>query len=83
MNRTSLPRRVGLVTGAKGAKTTLIINVIRDFQSDFSVADLRKRCPHVSLDLIRKTLQDLKTKKQVECLSRGAGALWRKRPGIW
>ena len=72
-------KRVGLVTGGKGAKTAGIIGAIRDFQQDFSVADLRKCCPHVSVDLIRKTLHELKRKNQVECLGRGAGARWRKR----
>ncbi len=73
-------KRVGLVTGGRGSKTAGIVSAIRDFQKDFSVADLRKCCPHVSQDLIRKTLHELKKTKQIECLGRGVGALWRKRP---
>ena len=44
--------------------------------------ELHKRCPGVSLDMIRKVLKDMALEKSVECLGRGKQAKWR-RIGYW
>jgi hypothetical protein len=70
--------RLGQVTSARGEKTRLILDAIHTAVGDFSVADLRRRCPGVSLDLIRRVLKRLQKEKQVQCLGRGQNAKWRK-----
>ncbi|MDO9463178.1 MAG: Fic family protein [Deltaproteobacteria bacterium] len=71
--------RVGRLKSPKGAKTELIKSAIDSFESEFSLSDLERACPGVSRDMIRRVLQELQGVKEVECLGRGPGALWRKR----
>jgi Fic family protein len=60
----------------KGAKTELIISAIARKNGPFSVADIQRQCPGVSIDLIRTALKKLRP--QVECVGRGRNAKWRK-----
>ena len=53
-------------------------DALKRFQGDFSVADMRRECPGVGIDMIRKTLKDLQAQGIVECLGRGRSAKWRK-----
>lgn len=71
--------RVGQLRSPKGAKTELIKSAINSFSREFTLADLERACPGVSRDMIRRVLRELQRLKQVECLGRGPGALWRKR----
>ena len=61
-----------------GAKTALVLAAIQRLPGEFSVADLQKKCPGVSLDMIRHLLKKLRG-KQVECLGRGHQARWQKK----
>jgi len=70
--------RLGRVKSPRGEKTGLVLRAIDMKQDPFSVAGLRKECPNVSVDMIRKVLKELRTKKKVECLGRGQSAKWRK-----
>lgn len=70
--------RVGQITSPKGAKTELIINVIRRHLSPFRISDIQKECPGVSLDLIRSVLKNLRSSGKVKCLGRGQSAEWEK-----
>jgi len=45
----------------------------------FSVADIQRECPGVSIDLIRSVLKNLRKNKKIECLGRGQNARWQKR----
>ena len=70
--------RVG-VAAPRGEKTHLVSRTIRQAQGTFRVADLQRKCPGVSLDLIRATLKKLRAADRVECLGRGQSAEWKKK----
>ena len=70
--------RLGRLPQAKGEKTTMIQAAVNEFTTDFSVADIRKKCPGVGIDMIRRVLQDLRGQGLVECVGRGRSAKWRK-----
>ena len=70
--------RLGRVKSPRGEKTRLVLRAIDRIPGPFRVAELRRKCPNVSVDTIRKVLKDLRSKKQVECLGRGQSAQWRK-----
>ena len=74
---TEFEQRAGQIKSPRGAKSALVLDAIRRQPGEFSVADLQRECPGVSLDMIRKLLKDLRGKK-VECLGRGQTAKWRK-----
>ena len=70
--------RVGQIEAPRGEKTTLIETAIRQVESEFSVADLQRACPGVSVDLIRRTLKVLQDGKQVKCIRKGHSAKWMR-----
>lgn len=72
-------QRVGLVTSAKGAKTTMVLEAIENLSREFSIRDIQERCPTVGIDLIRRILQQQRKAKHLECLGRGSDARWRKQ----
>jgi len=71
--------RLNRLPQPRGEKTTMIHNAIKDFSGSFSVADILKKCPGVSIDLVRKTLKDMQAEKFIECIGRGRNARWRKK----
>ncbi|HOX63150.1 MAG TPA: Fic family protein [Verrucomicrobiota bacterium] len=71
-------QRLGQIKTPKGAKTALIEHAI-DALGEFGIADLERRCPAVSRDMIRHLLRTLKAAGRVECLGRGPGAKWRNK----
>lgn len=71
--------RLGQIKSPRGAKTDMIEKTIQKSTSEFSLDDLERACPSVSRDMIRRVLRNLQAKREVECLGRGPGALWRKR----
>ncbi len=71
-------QRLGMVKSPRGEKTDIVLRAIDRMQAPFSVAELRKECPNVSVDMIRRVLKNLRAKTQVECLGRGQNARWRK-----
>jgi Fic family protein len=73
-----LERRVGLVSTAKGAKTSMVLDVLKNLPNEFSVKDLRERCPTVGIDLIRRILKQEREAGRLECLGRGPEARWQK-----
>lgn len=60
-----------------GEKTEAVRRAVASFDGEFHVTELHKRCPEVSLDMIRKVLKDMTIDKSVECLGRGKQAKWR------
>ena len=70
--------RLGQLQSPKGEKTSLVLQAIDRSCGPFRVAELRNRCPNVSVDMIRRVLKDLRAKKQIECLGRGQNARWQK-----
>lgn len=71
-------RRVGQVAEPKGVKTASVLEAIGRVPATFSVAELARRCPAVSLDMIRRVLKDERREGRVECLGRGPQARWRR-----
>jgi hypothetical protein len=70
--------RLGDLSLPKGEKTSRIHNAIQQFAGEFSVADIMRKCPEVSIDMTRRVLKDLQAQSVVECLGRGRNAKWRK-----
>jgi Fic family protein len=70
--------RLGSIKSPRGEKTGLVIHAIDGALAAFSVSDIQKQCPGVSIDMIRRILKTLRAKGQVECLGRGQNAQWRK-----
>ncbi|MBI2059418.1 MAG: Fic family protein [Nitrospirae bacterium] len=71
--------RVGNIKAPRGAKTALIEDAIRGFDTDFSLTDLERACPGVSRDMIRHVLRALQKSGGVACLGRGPGTRWTRR----
>lgn len=75
---TEFEQRVGQIKSPRGAKSALVLDAIRRQPGEFSIGDLQKECPGVSLDMIRHLLKKLRG-KEVECLGRGHQARWRRK----
>jgi len=71
-------RRVGETASPRGEKRALIEAAVDGTTGSFSVADLQRQCPGVSLDMIRYVLKDLRENGKVECIRRGRTSLWKK-----
>lgn len=76
-----LERRVGTLTSARGAKSEMVLDAIRATFGEFSVKEIQARCPHVSIDLIRRILRQQRESGNLECLGRGPDARWRRLGG--
>jgi Fic family protein len=70
-------QRAGQIKSPRGAKTALVLDAIQRQPGEFSVADLQKECPGVSLDMIRHLLDRLRKEKKVKCLGTGRNARWQ------
>jgi Fic family protein len=68
--------QVGKMASPKGAKTEMVISAIAQRVGPFNVADIQRKCPGVSVDMIRTVLKKLRP--QVECIGRGRNAKWQK-----
>ena len=71
--------RVGTITKARGAKTTLIEQTIERLPSTFSISELEQACLSVSRDMIRMVLNRLREEGRLICKGTGRKALWEKR----
>lgn len=78
---TEFEKRVGTVTGPRGAKTQMILGAVGRASDPFRVADIQVACPGVGVDLIRKVLKQQREAGKVECLGRGQSATWQKTAG--
>lgn len=72
-------QRAGDVRAPRGAKTQLVEAAIEAFDGDFGLADLERKCPGVSRDMVRRVLRDLSRKGLVVCRGRGPAARWERR----
>jgi len=71
--------RAGQVKAPRGAKRALVEAAIEAFPGDFTLRELERACPSVSLDMVRRVLRDLQRAAKAACLGRGPGAAWRKK----
>jgi myo-inositol catabolism protein IolC len=49
---------------------------------DFRIGDLERLCPHVSRDMVRVVLRQLRVAGVVACLGHGPGAIWRRKAAV-
>ncbi|CAN5557529.1 Fic family protein [soil metagenome] len=70
--------RAGDVKMPRGEKQDLVKQAIQREPSFFTISDLQRNCPGVSVDMIRLVLKQLREKGSVECLSRGRNARWQR-----
>lgn len=70
--------RVGQMKAPRGEKSNIVARAIQRAGGNFSIADLQRECPGVSVDMIRHMLKGLKKRGEVKCLGRGRSALWRR-----
>jgi Fic family protein len=74
-------QRTGDVKMPRGEKQGLVTQAIERALASFTVADLQRECPGVSVDMIRHVLKQLRENGSVECLGRGRNARWQKTSG--
>lgn len=74
--------RVGESGARRGEKSEIVFSAINRATSAFTVADLLRACPGVSVDMIRHVLKELRRNGAVECLGRGRNARWRRAERI-
>jgi Fic family protein len=72
-------KRLDMLPQPRGEKTAMIHDAIKGYSSAFSVADILRKYPGISVDLVRKTLKDMQAESIVECIGRGRSAKWRKK----
>jgi Fic family protein len=71
-------QRLGETPAPRGAKTQAVLAAIERKVAPFSLSELRRDCPGVGKDLIRKTLKKLKQEGKLRCEGLGRAATWRK-----
>lgn len=70
--------RAGQVKAQRGAKRALVEAAIGQASGPFTLADIERRCPGVSRDMVRLVLREMARAGRVRCLGRGPGARWQK-----
>lgn len=71
--------RTGSVVSPRGSKTEMVHHAVHTIDRNFTVADIEKKCPAVSRDMIRTVLKAMRKDGVVKCIGRGPGALWKKK----
>ena len=74
--------RAGQTVAPRGEKSEVVFAAINRTADSFSVADLLRECPGVSVDMIRHILKSLRGSGAVVCLGRGRSARWRRTKRI-
>lgn len=73
-----LEMRVGETAARRGEKRETVIAAVERSTEPFTVTELQRECPGVSIDMIRHVLKTLKSERRVECLGRGRSARWKR-----
>jgi Fic family protein len=71
-------RRIGETAARRGEKSETVIAAVERTTVPFTIAELQRECPGVSVDMLRHVLNALKGEGRVECLGRGRSARWRR-----
>lgn len=77
-----LEESFGRERAPRGEKSAAVLGAVGRLGGEFSLSDLRRECPGVSVDLIRHVLKSLRNGGELECLGRGRDARWRRTSGI-
>ena len=70
--------RVGETAARRGEKSETVIAAVERTTAPFTIAELQRECPGVSVDMLRHVLKSLRAERRVECLGRGRNARWRR-----
>jgi len=73
-----LERRAGNVKPARGAKTGIVTETIKDQHGNFKISDIERACPSVSRHMIRAVLRKLQKDKVIKSLGKGQSAEWKR-----
>jgi Fic family protein len=73
-----LERRVEGAPSPKGEKAALVRDAVSKQEGEFRVRDIERDCPGVGLDWIRTVLGTMKEAGEVERLTMGRDARWRR-----
>ena len=74
-----MKREAGSIGSPRGSKTEMVHHAVHAIDRDFTVADIEKKCPAVSRDMIRTVLKAMRKDGVVECIGRGRAHYGRKR----
>ena len=77
-----MEERLERTDAPRGEKTAAVLRAVAGREAPFAVQDLRRDCPGVGDDTIRRVLRGLRSEGKVECLGRGPRARWRKTSDI-
>jgi Fic family protein len=69
--------RAGQIASPRGEKTAMIEAAIADLPNEFRIAEIERRVT-ASKEMIRKVLAKMKNNRQIEAVSTGRNAIWRK-----
>ena len=73
-------RRVGTLTTARGAKTTMVLDAIERLPDGFKMVELERACPNVTREMIRVVLNAQKKQGKIHCAGFGGAAVWKRGP---
>lgn len=71
--------RVGEIKALRGAKTEIVLAAIERLGDAFTLAELKRACPGVSRDMVRRVLRQAQRRGRLGPEGRGPGARWRKK----
>ena len=71
-------KRMEGLQNPRGEKTALITQAIRQSPETFRITDIQRKCPGISVDMIRKVLKDLRAEGRTKCLGMGKAAQWKR-----
>lgn len=71
--------RVGSLDRGRGWKARQVETIIKHMMADFTVSDIVDRCPGIAGPTIRQVLNKLSRDGQIESITMGRNARWRKR----
>jgi Fic family protein len=71
--------RVGEIRTTKISKTEQIHMAVDRRVGPFAISDIERECPHISRDMIKLVLRDLRDKNVIVVQGKGRGAKWVRR----
>jgi Fic family protein len=71
-------RRAGDMSAPRGEKTATVLAAVEAAKGAFSIGELQRICPGVSVELIRRVLTGLKRQGKISPTGRGPAARWEK-----
>lgn len=72
-------QRVGIIRKRPGNKRAQLVQTVREYNGKFSISDLEGLCPHISRDMVRKVLRELRDQGIIQSDGMGRGAKWYKK----